>query len=229
MSVSGYLQSQGGRETWERFDGGLTTGGALIGAPTFDAGVDGKALSMSQDQGATILTTAEVSRGYPVTATVWFAYTTGGKSVPVFQWGTTPAMAAILHGAGSSEQPGTLEAQVRMSNGRYALRVRTGVLAPNRWHCLVISVGQTTLWGGARATAYIDGQNFGSGSYNGSLFDIVNFDRQRLVTIGAGAGALRVDEFAAFESEWSGAQAAALYGAADSLDTGAQSGFGIVF
>lgn len=229
MSVSDYLGSQRGRETWERFEDGLTTGGALIGAPTFVQGVDGKGLSARANEGATIMTTAEVSRGYPVTATVWFAFEAGNQTVPVFQWGTTPAMAAVLHGTDSSEQPGTIEAQVRMSNGRYALRVRTGPIAAGRWHNLTIAVDQTTIWGGARATAYLDGTAFGKGSYNGSLFSIVNFDRARMVTVASGVGALKVDEFAAFESEWTARQASDLFNSAESLDAGGRTGFGIVF
>lgn len=229
MAVRDWVSTAPSVQTYEPFEGRLVTGGALIGAPVWADGVDGKCLSCSAQEGATIRPTAEVSRGYPMTVSCWFSFTAGAASAPVFQWGTTPSVSAVLHGQGSNLQPGTLEASVRMSNGRFALQVRSGALEPGRWHLVTIAVQNTTLWGGCRATAYVNGEQIGAGGYGGSLFDIVNFDRPNTVSVGVGTGGIMVDEFIAQEYELSAGQARALYLSAESLDAGTGSGWGVVF
>lgn len=226
MSVHDWINGATAVETWEPFDGSLTAG-TLIGSPSWVDGVDGHALSCGPNEGAVIPTTAETANGYPLSVSVWFSLPSTAASVPIFQWGNIPSVGAQVFGSDSSEVPGTVEAWVRMSNGRYALRVRSGALATNRWHCLSIVVTWKTIWGGCNATAYINGQQIGTGTYSGGLFDVVNFNRPTQVTFGTGAGSIVVDEFVTQEAALTAAGAANLYSSADSLEATASSGWGI--
>lgn len=226
MSVHEWIGSAAEVETWEPFDGELRAG-TIIGSPTWVAGVDGQALSCGPNQGATIPTTAETARGYPLSVSVWFMMPSTEKTVPIFQWGNMPSVGARVFGSDSSAVPGSIEAHVRMSNGKYAMNVRSGPLAANRWHCLTITVTQTTIWGGCRGTAYVNGAQIGTGSYSGGLFDIVNFDRPQLVTFATGNGSIVLDEFVTQETTLTAAGAKSLYASADSLEGAATSGWGI--
>ena len=229
MSVKEWISRAQRVETYEPFDGSLSSGGVLVGSPQWVEGVDGQALRCDANEGATVPTTAETARGYPLSVSVWFSFSSTAASVPIFQWGNQPSVGARLFGADSSETPGSIEVHVRMSNGRYPLRARSGALAPNRWHLLTVVVEQTTIWGGARATAYLNGRETGAGSYSGNLFDIVNFNRPQTITVGVGDGSIAVDELVTQEYALSASQAQAFYNSADSLEAATRSGWGIVF
>ena len=229
MGVKDWISAANRVETYEPFNGSLAAGGVLVGSPAWVDGVDGQGLRCGANEGATVPTTAETARGYPLSVSIWFSFQSAAASVPIFQWGTQPSVGARLFGADSAETPGSVEAHVRMSNGRYAMRVRSGALAPNRWHLLTITVAQTTIWGGARGTAFLNGREFGTGNYNGSLFDIVHFNRPQSVTVGVGDGAVSVDELVTQEYALSASQAQAFYQSADSLEAATRSGWGVVF
>lgn len=229
MSVKDWISAANRVETYEPFDGSLSAGGVLVGSPQWVDGIDGQGLRCGANEGATVPTTAETARGYPLSVSVWFSFTSTAASVPIFQWGNQPSVGARLFGSDSSETPGSIEVHVRMSNGRYPLRVRSGALAPNRWHLLTVVVEQTTIWGGARGTSYLNGRQLGTGVYNGSLFDIVNFNRPTSITVGVGGGSIVVDELVTQEYALSVSQAQAFYQSADSLEAGTSSGWGVVF
>lgn len=229
MAVKDWVTRANRVETYEPFDGSLSAGGVLIGSPSWVDGVDGKGLRCAANEGATVPTTAETARGYPLSVSVWFSFTSTAASVPLFQWGNQPSVGARLLGADSNETPGSIEVHVRMSNGKYPLRVRSGALAPNRWHLLTVVVEQTTIWGGARGTAYVNGRQIGSGSYSGSLFDIVNFNRPQTITVGVGEGSVLIDELVTQEYALSAAQAQEFYQSADSLEAASSVGWGVVF
>lgn len=232
MSVSEVMGALPGLQTWERFDGALTTGGAVIGSPTWVSGVEGKALRCAADQGATIVATDEAARGYPLTVHVWVSFTSGALSAPVFQWGTTPSVGMILHGTDSGWPAGTVEFQVRMSNGDYAMRSRIGPLAPGQWHLLSVTISQASLWGGAAVKAYVNGGVAANSSYSGSLFNIVNFNRPTTVTVGVSAGQITVDELGIYESTHTASQVQSLFDAAGDVQIITDDdpmGWGIVF
>lgn len=229
MSVSDWISKAVGVETYEPFSGRLVTGGTLVNSPVFVAGVDGQALQCEELQGATLFATPRVSTGYPISVSCWVSFQPGAKTSTVFQWGTTPSVGVTLFGEGSAERPGTLEASVRMSNGKYAARLRSTPLLPGRWHLVTITVEASGVWGGCRVYAYVDGEQIGTGSYAGSLFDIVNFNRPTMVTVGVSSGTFVIDEWVAQEHKMSAAEAKALFQSADSLVASSGAGWGIVF
>ena len=229
MSVKDWINSAPRVETYAPLDGVLPPGGATIGSPRYEEGVDGQCLACGPMAGATIPTAAEIARGYPMSLSLWLKFDLGAATTNVLRWGNSPGCGITLYGANSSYPAGTVEGWVRMSNGRSALAARSGALAAGRWHLVTLVVTQKTLWGGASAVLYVNGRQVGAGAYNGGIFDIVNFDRPTSVTVGVGDGAVRVDEIVMQEYALSAGQVSALYSSADDLTAGASAGWGVVW
>lgn len=230
MGVKEWIRGQWGVENWVTFDKAAGEG-VLIRGTEYVPGVDGEALRCLSMGGMTFDATEEVARGYPMSLAVWFKFPKDGLSVNIIRWGNIPSVGATVHGRGSTYPAGTVEGWVRMSTGDYALRARSRVLEPDVWHLLVITVEQITIWGGARASMFIDGARVGSSQINGGLLNIMNFDRPTMVTFGVGSGEVTVDECVLFERELGYEDVVGLYGSPDVDLRGVESraGWGIVF
>lgn len=229
MAVKDWIRRAGGLKTWEAFDGEVWSG-VEVGSPSYVRGVDGQALSCGPSQGAVVETTASVSRSLPVSTSVWFRFPSGGGTADIFRWGNIPSMGAFVYGRNSVYPAGTVEAWVRMSSGGYAMRARTAALAPDRWHLLTIAVEQTTIWGGCRGTLYVNGRRVAATSLSGGLFNLMNFNRPRQLTVGVSDGPIVVDELICQEWEVNEGEHRDLYESAASLDAGSlRPGWGVVF
>lgn len=230
MAVKDWINAAPDVEAHEPFDGALKGSGSLIGSPRYVDGVDGKALECGANQGAALPMTAEAARGYPSSLSIWFRFPSGGATADIVRWGNAPGMGAWVYGANSPYPAGTVEAWVRMSSGEYALRARSAAVQADEWHLLTITVQQTTIWGGARATFYMDGKKVAASQLSGSILNIVNFNRPDTLTVGVSDGTVMVDELVVQERETTGEEVAALYASAESLTRGVnRAGWGIIF
>ncbi|HHK7804877.1 LamG-like jellyroll fold domain-containing protein [Dorea longicatena] len=230
MSIKDWVRTARAVQTHESFDGRLNTGGAMIGSPVYVQGVDGQALSIPANAGATIPVSSAAAAGYPVSVSLWFRYSASSAVAELFQWGNIPGMGARVYGANSVYPPGTVEGWVRLSSGGFALRARSEQLSPDRWHLVTLTVEGTTIWGGCRARMYINGTLVAVQSYSGGLFNLVNFDRPRTMTVGVSAGAVVVDELIIQEALLGDSEVMGLYQSAESLTRGTKrSGWGVVF
>lgn len=230
MGVKDWIRGEWGVENHVTFDDAASAG-VLIRGTEFVPGVDGKALRCLSMGGATIDATEEVARGYPMSLAVWFKFPKGGLSVDVVRWGSIPSVGVRVHGRGAMYPEGTVEGWVRMSTGDYAMRGRSRPLEPDVWHLAVITVEQVTIWGGVRASMFIDGDRVASSQIDGGLLNIMNFDRPTLVTFGVGSGEVTVDECVLFERELGFEDVRGLYGSpdVDLRGVGSQAGWGVVF
>lgn len=227
MSIEQWLNDAGATDVW-RFEG--TGPGTVIGSPSFIDGVGGGLAASTDGDDGFVVDPVLPSDSGTFSVAVWVLPTTGAASGDILRWGSTPGIGIEWNGPGGSRQPGTATLWVRVSNGSYALRVTTPeVLAPDRWHLLVITVETVNFRGGVEAWAYLDGTRIGSGQYLGGLFNWINMDRPATLTILAGGAAAAVDEMGLLMWALTDRDAAALAAAGPQDTTVARYGWGVVF
>lgn len=215
----------------ERFDGAVTNG-RTVGRPSFVQGVEGEAIRLEPGKGATLDATGETLTGYPLTINVWLYIESGSlSSTTVYQWGSTPAFTIDIAGDESANTVGSVGIKVRMSNGRYAMNVRTVALNRDRWYMFSVVVTQFNIFGGAKVTAYVDGLELATGSYNGGLLAITHIDRPETIIVGADGGNVLVDDFAVWKSALTEWQLRSIYEAAPDKDSvvSSKTGWGVVW